>query len=253
MEGSDYMGNGGKITNPALTLIYPYYNNAGMLAAQIRNWNGYPVSVREQIEIIVVDDCSPREPAKRVFDKHVLNCAHRLYRINKDVRWNWIAARNLGAKEAKDGWLFMTDMDHMLTAANVKPIMYMIFAGRLDMSTYYTFERRDAPNLTEYKMHPNTYLIHRKLFWRNGGYDEEFSGYYGTDGYYRKLLDRVSDECLLEGLYVVRYPREVIRDASTTDYERKTEYDKSKKLKMREKLRKGLPQKVLTFPWERII
>ena len=255
MEGCEYIGDGEGIGSaPLLTLIYPYYNNHDMLVHhQHEHWMRYPIVVRECIEVIVVDDCSPRKPALRAIASGDLGYAFRLYRIKKDVRWNWIAARNLGAHEAKKSWLFMTDMDHVLTVSNIEILLQLIMGGKLDKKKYYTFDRKDAPDLTPYKNHPNTYLIHRDLFWKNGGYDEEFSGYYGTDGYYRKLLDKVSEGEHLDGVFVVRYPREVIGDASTVDYERKTEFDKSKKLVMRAKFAEERPQKVLTFPWERLI
>jgi hypothetical protein len=205
------------------------------------------------MEVIVVDDASPRKPAKGAVVSGDLPYPFRLYRIEKDVRWNWIAARNIGAYEASPSWLFMTDMDHALTSDNAQAIVYLIMAGKLDRGTYYTFSRRDAPKLTPYKNHPNTYLIHRDLYWKNGGYDEEFSGFYGTDGYYRKMLNRVAHSAHLEDLFVVRYPREVIADASTTEYERKTAHDKQKKGLMAHKLKNKLPQKTLTFKYERIM
>jgi hypothetical protein len=94
----------------------------------------------------------------------------------------------------------------------------------------------------------------KALFWEVGGYDEEFSGYYGTDGYYRKRLNQKADEGThLEGLTIIRYPREVIADASTTEFERKTAHDKSKKDIMRQKLKDNRPMKALTFPWTKLI
>lgn len=249
------MGNGkGADSYPLLTLIYPYYNNHDMLVhQQHEHWMRYPLFARECIEVIVVDDASPKRPAQKAVVAGDIPYRFRLYRIDKDVRWNWIAARNIGAHEAAPSWLFMTDMDHAMTAENVQAVLYLIMAGKLDKDIYYTFSRRDAPDLTPYKDHPNTYLMHRDLYWKNGGYDEEFSGFYGTDGYYRKMLNRVARWHRLDDLFVVRYPRDVIADASTTEYERKTEYDKQKKGRMAEKLKRGESQRALTFDYERIL
>ncbi len=54
--------------------------------------------------------------------------------------------------------------------------------------------RVDAPNLTPYKPHPNTWLLTTDLFYRIGGYDERFSGFYGTDGEFRNRVQRTADE-----------------------------------------------------------
>ncbi len=242
---------------PEITFIYPYYNNPGMFIEQQRIWNSYPADVLHRVEMIITDDCSPRAPAL----DHVMGVRQfllRLFRIGVDVRWNWIAAKNLGAYHAaENSWLFLTDIDHVIPVETVERLLAGLLIWEFDRNRYYTFDRVDAPNLTPYKVHPNTYFMHRSLFWRVGGYDEEFSGYYGTDGYYRALVERVTPggETHLNGVNVIRYPREVIPDASTTDYKRKDKRDRHprKRNLMKRKLEQGLPPKALTFPWEQLI
>jgi hypothetical protein len=243
--------------NPEITFVYPYYNNAMMFMEQQRVWGSYPGGVRSRIEMIVTDDCSPRAPA-RLYVKEDRNFRLRLYRIGMDIRWNWIAAKNLGAHHAaEDSWLLLTDIDHVVPWETAAALLSRLDRGKLDRDRYYTFDRVDAPNLTPYKIHPNTYFMHRSLFWRIGGYDEDLSGFYGTDGYYRALVNRVCrrKEFHLNGVNMIRYPREVISDASTTDYQRKAPVDSSpeKREIMKRKLEFGLPPAALTFPWERIL
>ena len=253
--------------SPIITLVLPYYDNPKMFQHQQQCWNEWPPHLFSFFEVVVVDDCSPNHPAADwVLADRRFNFG--LYRIEKNVRWNWIAAKNVGAHEAKGSWLFLTDMDHRLTSEVFEKLLSFVLQRKtvlklnaattvtlnLNNMAYYTFDRVDAPDLTPYKNHPNTYFMSRKLFWKLGGYDEEFSGYYGTDGYYRKRLDRVAEGGFhLEGLATVRYPREVIADASTTEFERKTEYDKSKKKKMKAKLEQNRPMRALTFPWTKLI
>ena len=243
--------------NPQITYVYPYYNNALMFVEQQRVWGNYSQDVRNRVEMIVTDDCSPRAPA-RFFVQDPRNFNLKLYRIGVDIRWNWIAAKNLGAHHAaEDSWLFLTDIDHVIPELTVRALLDRLDRGKLDQDRYYTFDRVDAPGLTPYKTHPNTYFMHRSLFWRIGGYDEDLSGFYGTDGYYRALVERVCrrKEFRVPDVYVIRYPREVISDSSTTDYKRKEPVDSSPRKKeiMKTKLREGLPPKALSFPWERVL
>ena len=93
--------------------------------------------------------------------------------------------------------------------------------GKFDKEKFYLFSRVDAPNLTPYKRHPNSYFMHRDLYWKIGGYDEEFSGNYGTDGMYRRRAIKVAGEGIKMDAPLIRYPREVIPDASTTEFHRK--------------------------------
>lgn len=242
---------------PKITLVYPYYNNPLMFVEQQRIWSEYPQAVRDAVEMIVTDDCSPREPAIR-YVMNPRNFRLRLYRIGVDIRWNWLAAKNLGAYQAEGEWLLLTDIDHVVPVETIEYLLDCIELGTVSYKKYYTFDRVDAPGLTPYKIHPNSYFMTKKGFWRVGGYDEDFSGYYGTDGYFRACVNRIfkkDGEVHLGGVNLIRYSREVICDASTTDFQRKTELDKSreKKDKMKRKLENGLPPKSLTFPWEQVL
>lgn len=245
------------VSSPQITYVYPYYNNPLMLVEQQRIWSEYPAAVRAGIEVIVTDDCSPRAPA-RLFIRGSRNFQLRLYRILVDIRWNWIAAKNLGAFHAdENSWLLLTDIDHAVPPATILRLLKGVDSGEWRRDRYYTFDRVDAPEGTPYKIHPNSYFMHRSLFWKVGGYDEELSGFYGTDGYYRSLLDRtvLGGGVHLNGVNLVRYSREVIPDASTTDFQRKSHIDKDGRKHdiMKKKLRANQPPVVLRFPWERLI
>lgn len=237
-----------------ISLVYPYYDNPMMFQVQQLHWNKLwnLKSLHGKFEVLVTDDASPKHPAKD-FMVQDIRFPFKLFRIKKNVRWNWIAAKNVGAHEAAGSWLCLTDMDHMWLGNTLENLMIMVEKGDADPNVLYTFERLDAPNFTHYKYHPNTYFISRDLFWKIGGYDEDFSGYYGTDGYWRKRALQVAKGLThLKDLYVLRYPREVIADASTTEYLRKTEFDKEKKPLMAAKLKLNKPIKSMTFEYERL-
>lgn len=234
----------------AITLILPYYLNRGMLEEQQRQWAALPADLQSQIHVIVVDDGSPIDPAASAWHPPAGFASSRLYRIGVDVRWNWLACRNLGVAEASTEWVLLTDIDHVVPEATWHALMTNPMSPR----TVYRFSRVDAPDLTPYKPHPNSWCLTRKMFDRIGGYDERFSGYYGTDADFRDRVESKAEAVVLREDVLIRYPREVIADASTTTYGRKEEQDRANVKRIREAraiIRKWRPLR-LTFPWERL-
>jgi len=164
-----------------------------------------------------------------------------------DIRWNQDACRNLGVDKAHTEWVLLTDMDHLVTVGLLQRVMY----STCDPKIAYRFSRVSAPNMEPYKLHPNSWFLTRKLYKRVGGYDERFAGYYGTDGDFRDRLDAKAALVQLKE-YLIRVPREVIADASTTVYERKTDWDGDniKRLKMERGKHPPIRQ---NFPYERVL
>jgi len=227
------------------TLVMAYYENGKMLERHFKEWQTYP---NFPFKIILVDDGSRNDPAIN----HIKECQFpiELYRIKKDIPWNQNGARNLGMTHS-DGWCLITDMDHLLLNKQFKKLYNL----KLNPDIHYVPGRHKADG-TSYTRHPNSYIMHKDLYWKAGGYDESFSGYYGTDSTFRRQLAKVSERIELgEQLYLTLYGREVIKDASTRNYGRKgSSYSVAHNSKLRE--RKQLcppPIPPLTFPWERLI
>jgi glycosyltransferase involved in cell wall biosynthesis len=245
-----------------LSIVVPFYRNAMMLAHQYAVWTGYPEARKAQIEIVLVDDGSP-EPAASVARPDGLPPL-RIYRVLEDRPWHQHGARNLGAREAQGPWLCLTDMDHVLPAESVERLLAVLATA--DPESVFMFHRLDAPRLTptlndrgEWKPHVNTFALTRELFWRVGGYDEDCVGY-GTDSYFRRRLLADRAHTLLMDVPIVRYPREVIPDASTTEpgVDPRALRDRGRRTaetreRMNRKARLGLPPRVLDFPWERAL
>jgi hypothetical protein len=238
----------------ALTLIMPYYDNPSMLEEQQRYWMKYPEELRARLHVVIVDDCSPRWPAL----PHVVQpmeqlglASFRLYRTQVDVRWNWLFCRNLGVSEATTDWVFMTDIDHVMPGKTLARLL----DATLDSRKAYRMSRVDAPDLTPYKPHPNTWLMTRMLFDRIGGYDERFSGFYGTDGEFRRRVQDTADEIVILPQVMVRYPREVVADASTTTYGRKEVQDRInvKRIVLQRAEIPNWKTKRLSFPYEQLL
>lgn len=203
-----------------ITVVLAYYENPTMLERQFCQLRDVAPAIKEWLELIVVDDGSPRWPAAH--PKHGLGFPVRLFRMEVDVRWNQDAARNVGAQHATaDSWLLLTDMDHLIP----EPTLRRAVAGPLDPRTVYRFGRVSEPDLEPYKPHPNSWLVKRRLYWAAGGYDERFAGYYGTDSDFRDRIAAVAQAVQILPEVLIRVPREVTPDASTTAYQRKTEDD----------------------------
>lgn len=250
-----------------ISLVMPYYRNASMLAHHYEYMAALPLVVKDQLEVLIVDDGSPKHPASEVPRPQGLP-ELRIYRVTKDIPWNQHGARNLGAWEAKYKWLFMTDIDHvpheLLWLAMIK--------APLHPSLVYTFDRREPDGeLTrkssgEPKPHVNTFLVTREAYWAVGGYDEDYCGMYGTDGLFRSRLYAKYSKTHVPNVHVTRYGREHIEDASThegwkaedgTKYERRPEGSVKGPTKRRRdiKAREGRGSVIVTinFPWERVL
>ena len=222
-----------------LTYVTPYYENPVFFAEQLRHWHEL-VKAFPSLLFIVVDDGSPTTPAVDVV-KAGPKVPVRVFRIEQDVRWNWLAARNIGAfYAAAGGWLLMTDMDHVVPVETMRAALY----GQHHEQVVYGFSRREHEGHS-IAPHPNSWLMTRDLFWKIGGYDEALSGHYGTDGEWRR---RIVQHAPLQILWdhLVRHER--IGDSSTTRYQRKQPQDAGVRKIVASRGPNWIP-KTLSFPY----
>lgn len=229
-----------------LTIALPYYENPAMLERHFSALEALPAALRGQLRLIVVDDGSPRSPAVA----RPCGVDVELYRITVDVRWNQDAARNLGVHHAPDGWVLMTDIDHLVPVSTLQALTH----GLLDEGTIYRFSRVSEPDMAGYKPHPNSWLMTKAMFERIGGYDERFAGLYGTDADFRDRVNAAAPVVMLPN-YLVRVPREITPDASTTTYLRKQPEDREgiPRVKAARALDPNWRPKRLTFPFVRVV
>jgi len=205
------------MTTPT-TLVMAYYENARMLERHYHLIRNLPFPVRDQISVIIVDDGSPNAPA---YGADLNGVALQVYRLRQDVRWNQDACRNIGVAHAETDWVFLTDMDHMVPERTWVSVVLRNHAPE----RAYQFARVSEPDMMPYKHHPNTWFMTRKLYDKIGGYDERFAGYYGTDGDFSTRLRGLAKVAMFKEP-VIRVPRGVTPDASTTTYLRKQPEDK---------------------------
>lgn len=230
------------------TFIYPYYENPGMLNMQLENWARFKGELKKTVRIIVVDDGSPKHPAADIVKD--FNGPLRVYRINENIPWNQHGARNLGAKMAGKGWLFFTDMDNILTGEAACAML----AKKLNPSVHYTFERVAAPLMEKKNSHCNTFLVRREHYWHVNGYDEDYCGTYGGDGQFLRQLEVIAPPERMKGVAVIYYPRDVVPDASTTEWDRTGKMRQEYLRRLAEKRKTGdlRSKKPLRFTWEQV-
>lgn len=233
----------------SITLIMPYYENPGQLKRQYALLRAMPEVIKQNVRVIVVDDCSEKGPA---FNQKI-GMPLEVYRIKPPkVPWNQDAARNIGAHHAATEWLLLTDMDHEIPEATWRRVV----EGELNPNTVYRFSRISAKpdGTTEpYKDHPNTWLVTRHHYENTGGYDERLAGLYGSDGDFRK---RVEDGMIVVQLdeVIVRIGREVQPDASTTQFARKNIWNDKEMRRIKTERNKvpGWRPVRFRFPYERV-
>lgn len=235
------------------TLVMAYYENPQMLWHQYMRWGKLRSEIARNLHVVIVDDGSPTKPAVdvlRLYRGGQLGSL-QVWRMGVDVRWNQDACRNIGVREARTQWVLLTDMDHAVPVETWDRLM----GRKLNKREIYRFGRVSAPGLEPYKPHPNSWALTRKQYWAIGGYDEALAGNYGTDGDFLTRARNAVGELTELPDVLVRYPRDVIPDASTTTLERKSLEDKRRVLDII-KARKANPQwkpAHFTFPCERVL
>lgn len=230
-----------------ITLCVPFYCNPGMLQRHYTLIAALPKDIKSALRLIVVDDGSPDGPATPPSQK--LGVPVSIYRMLVDRRWNQDACRNLAVHHAETEWVLLTDIDHLVPAETLRAIMTL----KLDPKRAYNFSRVSEPGLTPYKPHPNSWLMTRKLYDKAGGYDERYAGIYGTDGMFRSRVAEVAKVNKLP-YPLIRVPREVTPDASTTRYLRKQPEDIEGKTRVGAEIKASgdFTPRRLTFPWVQV-
>lgn len=250
--------------NDGVTIVMPYYDNGGMLLQHLAAWEDYPAALRDRVKVIVVDDGSPKAPAVEVLraagyrDRDAggaglpvpLNL--RIYRIKTDIPWNQDGARNLAMKRTDTVWAFMTDMDHLLPASQIAPLLALdAQPRRMYMPVQYL---TDGTSLG--RPHPNSFLLRVADFWGMGGYDEDFAGWYGSDGNFRRCAKFAGlvEQPTTAFHTVVYRPRDCF-DANTKAYGRKNSSFHVPNNRELFKKARGKPYKAtnpIRFEWERV-
>lgn len=227
-----------------VTLVYAYYMNKNTLCRHIETWHALPDELKSNLRAIIVDDGSPERPAIEALADVAHPFPIKLFRIEEDRRWNWIAARNIAMHEAGDGFHLITDIDHFVDEKLARSLIY----GEHDSNRVYKFARREHTG-EKIKPHSNSYFMTKAMYQYIGGHDESMSGFYGSDGMHRRLVESKAKVIWLPD-ELIRY--EYVGDSSTTVYERKTRADAEHRQKVLAARKPGWKPKVLSFPYHEV-
>ena len=237
-----------------ITLAIPYFDAPEMLQEQVRYWKGYDNRVR----VILIDDGSPQCPAMDVLDavdQIYLNGINlSVYRIEQNIPWNYSGTRNLAFLVADPGWVFSTDLDHIVPNVSINEM----FGRELNDKCYYIPKR--IQNGLLMKRHSDSFIMTKHLYWSVGGYDEDFAGWYGgATQLFRMSLRNVASEISLGDVWHEHYTEDMIQDCHTTVWGRKgSEYDFRKNPDLVNKIayykrNKSDKKKCLRFDWKQVL
>jgi len=195
------------MTRPMFSLCLPYYNNPGMLAEHYRRWTAFPLELRRNLEIIICDDASEESAWKEDAGLFL-----RLFRIEPPhVMWSQCCATNIAASKANGRWLLITDIDHIVTEAVWD---FLANYPYLNPDFAYRFARQNVDG-SDYKPHPNSWLMTREFFEKTKGHDERYRGIYNQDAAFIERVERVCGKIPQLSMKLIRVGRETIPDAST--------------------------------------
>lgn len=165
----------------------------------------------DAVEFIIVDDGSKDFPLIDVIgDTSKLPLNIEIYTIEEDLPWNLAGARNLGVLMASNEWVYISDADVALLEDGIKTIL----SSNLAHYKYY-IPNRVSPNGKYYRPHPACFFIHQSSYWAVGGYDEDFSGYYGNDENFKKNLSAFATRSMIKNVGAVMF-NDVWPDSQTS-------------------------------------
>lgn len=247
----------------AVTLIIPYYRNPAMLKKQMEQVSCYPVG----FEVFVIDDGSPEPAAPIVTAGFTGDCNVHVYRIDVDIPWNRGGARNLGAQQAQTPWIMHVDIDHLLPAVCAQQMLPFkpqsgcayrferYRQGKADETRLKDYRLAKLPDSAEHgKVHPHvdSYLVERELYWKTGGYNEDFSGVLGGGSEFLRRLEKTAEMKIApKYLWLDVYTRHAVPDASDTTLSR--DRGPGKRMWKEKAAKKDLkPVNPVRFPWHKV-
>ncbi|MCG8708358.1 glycosyltransferase [Brenneria sp. 4F2] len=168
-----------------VTHFYCNQHNMDSVISLLRKYEQLPEDIRTAVEFVIIDDNSPIEYETGEFDLNIT-----WLRIKEDIKWNQAGARNLGVTYAKSDKFIVTDLDHELPETTFR---YLIKAKNPGRNFYKIYRESKEDGVLHrgkiynkgdlYYGHPNTFFMSRARFIRFFGYDEEFSGNYGSEDF----------------------------------------------------------------------
>ncbi len=182
-----------------ISVIMPYYHRPDQLKNTLESyWHWYHKSA-EDIEIILIDDGSPTEAARKILLESGFPHA-RYVRLNRERPGNPTVPFNIGVEMAKSPLLLLTNPENMHlgnviddAVENTKPDTYRCYACRTIRQARFSDVMRDPITFTLFGEIPGGFYQHsrhsnrmiyfcasllKETYLKVGGIDEQYS-----DGY----------------------------------------------------------------------
>jgi len=245
-----------------LTLVMAVYGQPLMLLEQIKTIMHLSEMVWAHLHVVIVDDhgTPPVDPLL-VYNLDRLCKSAKLFRVDKDIPWNQMGARNLGMQHSS-GWCLMVDPDMVFDDPTLRRMLEAAEKLTRGHVVKYALKHKNSGKLD--MTSPNTWLLHRDDFFAVGGYDEDFAGNKGWSDV--QLLD------ILRACYKVQersdlwahfYGNDSIPDAMVKSLDRSTSANKKKRVKKVAQARKAggwarwakterVKAERLRFPWTQL-
>ena len=169
--------------NTTLTVIMLYHNECNSLRFLTHSWLQFPQHVRNQIRLLIVDDNS-QIPARNCVERYINSDSESSFktlkeygisvvRIDDSRPWNIGGARNMGAFYTCSDFLFVCDIDALISAPLLESAL-LLTQKPLAKSQLQQFNRNFTQGVA--KFHPGMMLLGREAYWKNHGCDEDFVG-----------------------------------------------------------------------------
>lgn len=232
------------------------YGQPKMMEKWFETIRQYDDKVRDRLAMVVVDDHGTPPQTLPQWLRVMFDC--RLYRVDRQIHWNQMGARNLGVREAPTPWVVLLDPDMVIELGVARKLlmatMRMTPGQVLKPNLRYTNNKMDGSS-------PNVYVIHKADFDRVGGYDEDYAGNKGwSDVQFLHTLTAAHLQIIKRRDVWVRYyrPRD-ISDATVKTLNRDVQANKALHLRKMALLKKLGVQKFIKmrkpnvrFPWSRL-
>jgi len=169
-----------KLKQARFSLIHPFYNDRERIKMHIKEWQTYSFETLAAIDFVLVDDGS--DSKKELFywvDFNKVKVPYlAIFRIMEDLKWNTPGALNLGIIQSTTDWVLFMDSDCLMLKDDMERLMkfepdpkYMYFFPRNRICKDDRIRTAKADRFL-----PCAILIHKSVFNKVGGFDEDFTG-----------------------------------------------------------------------------
>ena len=239
-----------------ISFVMAVYGQPLMLEKWWETLRSYDDGVLDKVHLVIVDDHG--DPAVEVPDDIRAMLDVRVYRVDDNIPWNQMGARNLGMKGAVTNWCLMLDPDMVVEPAVAKRLLQWpkrLSRGQLvKLGLRYTNDVLDNSS-------PNVYFLHKEDFKRAGGYDEDYAGHKGwSDVQFLHTLTGLKFRFVRAGDLWVRYYRPAdIADATVKTLNRSVQHNRRMHINKMGRAKQGWVKwaaanwpKTIRFKWSRV-